>query len=68
MLDYIVIPIKLEGFFEKYPKLRLSATRPLFVMERGRASKHEQVLINLILPLSEASRINFMSPSQNYPS
>ena len=49
-----MIPIKLEGFFEKYPELRLNATRPLFGMERERASKQEQVLINLMIGSGES--------------
>ena len=39
---------KIGGFFAKHPEPRLNATRPLFGMERGRASKQEQILINLI--------------------
>ena len=34
---------KIGGFFAKHPEPRLNATRPLFGMERGRASKQEQV-------------------------
>ena len=48
ILDWVGILIKEEGFFAKHPEPWLNATRPLFGMERGRASKQEQVLINLI--------------------
>ena len=40
---------KKGGVFSKYPEPWLNATRPLFGMKRGCASKQEQVLINLIV-------------------
>jgi len=47
-LDWVGILIKEEGFFAKHLEPRLNAMRPFFVMERGRASKQEQDLINLM--------------------
>jgi len=44
MLDWVVILIKLEDFFEKHPEPRLNATRPLFGGECGRGSTGQQIL------------------------
>jgi hypothetical protein len=43
MLDWVVIPMKLEGIIAKHPE-----PRPLFGVERGRTSKDQQFLIKLI--------------------